>query len=204
MAFLKKAAAQPQPKKALAPNFVPPPSSEGPFIRIDAEAAKLKIVGARADGTDHFESTMRLHLDLAGIQTGWLSFQGGAGELVGDDRDNPPPGAGQENGPRWGFVVTVASPYRFSTDDLQFDLGIPAHQMRSSSRAVLEALGNAYDQYLGERDNFLDQPIPVFEVTGWTKQPARGGRKNYFAPVFELVGFVAKIDKPLVEEPQAA
>jgi len=204
MTFIKKAsAATVQPKQTVAPNFTPPPSSDGPFLRFDAELAKIKIVGATSDGSAHLESNMRLHLDLSNVQVGWLSFQNGGGEIVATDRDNPPPGAGQEGGPRWGAIVSIASPYPLATDDLKFERGIPAHETKTSSRAVLEALGAAHEQYATEASNFPGQ-IPVFDLVGWNKISGRAGRKTYFAPMFELVGFVPKIDTPLVEQPEPA
>ena len=88
------------------PDFTPS-KSKGLFFRIDCVAGRAKIIGHSAG--DLFSRTAIFNIDLANLKAGWLDFNANAeSAIVGEDRDDPPPGADDRDGPKWGVEVSSA------------------------------------------------------------------------------------------------
>ena len=78
--------------------------------------------------------------DLENIKTGWLDFKAKpkARSSV-TDKDNPPPGAGERDGPEWGIELPVAMPYPTMFDDVDIKKVDPC-LIKSSTGLLLEAV----------------------------------------------------------------
>src|SRR5204863_6265084 len=88
------------------PDFTPSRST-GLYLRFDCVAGRAKIVG-HASG-ELFSRKCRFNIDVAKLEAGWLDFQANAeSAIVGTDRNNPPPGAGEKDGPQEGVEGRVA------------------------------------------------------------------------------------------------
>jgi hypothetical protein len=158
----------------------------GPFVRIDTREGKLKLVHGEAKA---FTASLRLHLDLGSVDTGWLHFpKTGRPEFLGDDRDTPPKGAGTTDGPRWGVSLEWASPYQARIEDTKVD-GFPPHQLNSTASPVLEAIGALWDA-IEEDGEDPGTVVAVVEVERWEKVG------NFRRPEFALLGYAEALDEP--------
>jgi hypothetical protein len=170
-----------------------PVNRGGTFVRIDTKAGRLSVVGL-PDDSKAFVKSIRLNVDLFGMRAGWIDFRQG-GKIVGEDREKPPEGAGSRDGPSWGLVVDIASPYPTTLDGHAID-GISEHALRVTSSLALEAFNSLWDaasdaaEEAGEGD-----PVVVVEVASWTKINASSG--PLYRPEFAVVGFVDSLDTAL-------
>ena len=172
------------------PDFTPSKST-GLRLRFDCVAGRVKIVG-HASG-ELFSRKCRFNIDIAKLEAGWLDFQANAeSAIVGTDRNNPPPGAGEKDGPKWGVEVRVAMPYATTFDDVEIKEVRPC-LIRTSTALLLEALGALWDAY-DEVTKHKEGDIAVVEVAGWEPVPKAGGKK-YFRPRFKILGYIKDLEE---------
>src|SRR5262249_10258859 len=115
-----------------------PSKNKKKFLKFDCMAGRVKIVGHESG--ELLSRTAVINADLANIKTGYLDFNANAeSSIVGDDRDNPPPGAGERDGPKWGFELLVAMPYPTRFDDIDIKKVDPC-LIKSSTGLLLEAV----------------------------------------------------------------
>src|SRR5262245_3244654 len=172
------------------PDFTPSKSA-GLYLRLDCVAGRVKIVG-HASG-ELFSRKCRLNIDIAKAEAGFLDFQANAeSAIVGTDRNNPPPGAGTKDGPKWGVEVRVAMPYRTTFDDVEIE-EVPPCLIRTSTALLLEALASLWDAY-DEDTEHKEGDIAYVEVAGWEPVTKAGGKK-YFRPRFKILGYVKNLEE---------
>src|SRR5262245_55813298 len=101
------------------PDFTPF-KSRGLYLRFDCVAGGAKVVGHPSG--ELFSKKCRFNIDIAGLKDGFLDFHTNADSaIVGTDKNNPPPGAGEKDGPDWGVEVWVAMPYATTFDDVEIE-----------------------------------------------------------------------------------
>ena len=146
-------------------------------MRFDCVAGRAKIVG-HASG-ELFSRKCRFNIDIAKLKAGWLDFQANAeSAIVGTDRDNPPPGAGAKDGPKWGVEVRVAMPYATTFDDVEIKK-VPPCLIRTTTALLLEALASLWDAY-DEDTKHKEGDIACVEVAGW--ESVHQGRRQEVLP----------------------
>ena len=144
------------------PDFTPSKNKKL-FLKLDCVAGRVKIVGHESG--ELFSRTAVFNADLENIKTGWLDFNANAeSSIVGDDRDNPPPGAGERDGPKWGIELPVAMPYSTRFDDIDIKKVDPC-LIKSSTGLLLEAVATLWDAY--DEAKHKDGDVAVVEVAGW-------------------------------------
>ena len=171
------------------PDFTPSKNKKL-FLKLDCVAGRVKIVGHESG--ELFSRTAVFNADLENIKTGWLDFNANAeSSIVGDDRDNPPPGAGERDGPKWGIELPVAMPYSTRFDDIDIKKVDPC-LIKSTTGLLLEAVGTLWDAY--DEAQHKDGDVAVVEVAGWESVTTSGGKK-YFKPRLKLLGFVGGLEE---------
>ena len=172
------------------PDFTPSKSTRL-YLRFDCVAGRAKIVGHAID--ELYSRKCRFNIDIANLEAGWLDFQANAeSAIVGTDRNNPPPGAGTKDGPKWGVEVPVAMPYATTFDDVKIE-EVPPCLIRTSTALMLEALAALWDSY-DEDPKHKDGDIVCAEVAGWESVTKSGGKK-YFRPRFKILGYVKDLEE---------
>jgi hypothetical protein len=172
------------------PDFTPSKTT-GLRLRFDCVAGRAKIVGHPSG--ELFSRKCLFNIDIAKLVAGWLDFQANAeSAVVGTDRINPPPGAGEKDGPSWGVEVRVAMPYVTTFDDVEIKEVRPC-LIRTSTALLLEALGALWDAY-DQDTKHKEGDIAVAEVAGWEPVTKAGGKK-YFRPRFKIVGYVKDLEE---------
>ena len=171
------------------PDFTPSKNKKL-FLKLDCMAGRVKIVGHESG--ELFSRTAVFNADLENIKTGWLDFNANAeSSIVGDDRDNPPPGAGERDGPRWGIELPVAMPYSTRFDDIDIKKVDPC-LIKSSTGLLLEAVATLWDAMTKRSTRTATSP--------WSRSPAgnsvtKSGGKKYFKPRLKLLGFVGELEE---------
>jgi hypothetical protein len=172
------------------PDFTPSKST-GLYLRLDCVAGRAKIVG-HASG-ELFSRKCKFNIDISKLEAGWLDFQANAeSAIVGTDRENPPPGAGAKDGPKWGVEVPVAMPYATTFDDVEIE-EVPPCVIRTSTALLLEALAALWDAY-DEDTKHKEGDIAYVEVAGWESVTKSGGKK-YFRPRYKILGYVKDLEE---------
>jgi hypothetical protein len=172
------------------PDFTPF-KSRGLYLRFDCVAARAKIVG-HASG-ELYSRKCKFNIDIDKAELGWLDFQTNADSaIVGTDKNNPPPGAGEKDGPDWGVEVRVAMPYATTFDGVEIK-EVPPCLIRTTTARMLEALKALLDAY-DEDTNHKEGDIAYVEVAGWEPVTTPGGKK-YFRPRFKILGYVKDLEE---------
>jgi hypothetical protein len=172
------------------PDFTPSKST-GVYLRFDCRAGRAKIVG-HASG-ELFSRKCRFNIDFAKLEAGWVDHQANAeSAIVGTDRNNPPPGAGAKDGPKWGIEVPIAMPYATTFDDVDIE-EVPPCLLRTTTGLLLEALASLWDAY-DEDTEHEEGDIACVEIAGWESVTKAGGKK-YFRPRFKILGFVKDLEE---------
>ena len=178
-------------RRRARPDFTPS-KTKGCILRLDCVAGRAKIVG-HANAASCSRARCRFNIDIANIKAGWLDFQANAeSAIVGTDRNNPPPGAGAKDGPKWGVEVRVAMPYATTFDDVEIEK-VAALPDPNVDGAPARGAGNAVGclrrghQAQGRRHRFV-------EVAGWETVTKAGGKK-YFRPRFKILGYVKDLEE---------
>jgi hypothetical protein len=152
-------------------------------------AGRVKIVGHESG--ELFSRTAVFNADLENIKTGWLDFHANAeSSIVGVDRDNPPPGAGERDGPEWGIELPVAMPYSTRFDDIDIKK-VDSCLIKSTTSLLLEAVETLWVAY--DEAQHKDGDVAVVEVAGWDSVTKSG--KKYFKPRLKLLGFVGGLEQ---------
>jgi hypothetical protein len=172
------------------PDFTPS-KSKGLYLRFDCIAGRAKIIG-HANGEELFSRRCKFNIDIASLKAGWVDFQAqGESSIVGDDRDDPPAGAGERDGPKWGVEVPIAMPYATVFDDVEI-IAVPPCLIKTTTGLLLEAFGSLWDAYHDD-ENHKDSDVACCEVAGWEAVSKAGGKK-YFRPRFKIIGFVKGLE----------
>jgi hypothetical protein len=175
------------------PDFAPSKST-GLYLRFDCVAGRAKIAGHPSG--ELFSRKCRFNIDIAKVEAGYIDFQANAeSSIVGTDRDNPPPGAGERDGPKWGVEVPIAMPYSTVFDDVEIK-EVPPCLLKTSTALLLEALGSLWDAY-DEDTRRKDGDVACCEVAGWEAVSKAGGKK-YFRPRFKILGYVVRLEDRFV------
>jgi hypothetical protein len=170
------------------PDFTPF-KSRGLYLRFDCVAGRAKIVG-HASG-ELYSRKCKFNIDIDKAELGWLDFQANAeSAIVGTDKNNLPPGAGEKDGPDWGVEVRVAMPYATIFDGVEIKEVAPC-VIRTTTVRMLEALKALLDSY-DEDTNHKEGDIACVEVAGW--EPVTAGGKKYFRPRFKILGYVKNLE----------
>jgi hypothetical protein len=174
------------------PDFTPSKST-GLYLRFDCVAGRAKIVG-HASGEELFSRKCLFNCDIVNVRSGWLDFQANAeSSIVSDDRADPPPGVGTQNGPKWGIEVAVCMPYPTVFDDVEIK-EVPPCLIKTTTALLLDAMGALWDDY--ESMQHDEGAIAVVETAGW-EPVTKGGGKKYFRPRFKIRGFVKGLEDQL-------
>ena len=137
-------------------------------------------------------ASCKFNIDIASLKAGWVDFQAqGESSIVGDDRDDPPAGAGERDGPKWGVEVPIAMPYATVFDDVEI-IAVPPCLIKTTTGLLLEAFGSLWDAYHDD-ENHKDSDVACCEVAGWEAVSKAGGKK-YFRPRFKIIGFVKGLE----------
>ena len=180
-----------QPPGRRRPDFTPS-KSKSLFLRIDCRAGRARVVGHESG--DLYSRKAVFNIDLENLKSGWLDFNANAeSAIVGDDRENPPPGAGDRNGPKWGIEVPVAMPYETTFDGVDIKKIDPC-LIRTTTALLLEAFATLWDAYVEAKHDAGD--VVCVEIAGW-ESVTKGGGKKYFRPRFKILGFVKGLEDPL-------
>jgi hypothetical protein len=172
------------------PDFTPSKSMRL-RLRFDCVAGRAKVVG-HASG-DLYSRKCKFNIDIGKVEAGWLDFQSNVeSAIVGTDRNNPPPGADEKDGPKWGVEVPVAIPYATTFDDVEIEK-VPPCLIRATADLLLKALGALWDAY-DEDTQHKEGDVAVVEVAGWESVTKAGGKK-YFRPRFKILGYVKDLDE---------
>ena len=161
------------------------------FLRFDCVAGRAKIVG-HASGEELFSRKCRFNIDsLASRRAGSISRRTAESSIVGEDRDDPPAGAGERDGPKWGIEVPVAMPYATIFDDVEIK-AVPPCLIKTTTALLLDAMASLWDAY-DEDTKHKDGDVACCEVAGWEAVSKAGGKK-YFRPRFKIMGFVKDLE----------
>ena len=177
------------------PDFTPS-KTKGTFLRFDCVAGRAKIVG-HSSGEELFSRKCRFNIDIASLKAGWVDFQANGGEssIVGEDRDDPPAGAGERDGPKWGIEVPVAMPYATIFDDVEIK-AVPPCLIKTTTALLLDAMSSLWDAYDADTKH-KDGDVACCEIAGWEAVSKAGGKK-YFRPRFKIMGFVKGLEDQFV------
>jgi hypothetical protein len=172
------------------PDFTPSKST-GVYLRFDCVAGRAKIVNHPSG--ELFARKCRFNIDIAELKAGYLDFQTNTeSAIVATDRNNPPPGADEKDGLKWGVEVRVAMPYSTTFDDVEIE-EVPPCLIRTSTALLLEALAALWDAY-DEDTKHKEGDIAYVELAGWEPVTKAGGKK-YFRPRFKILGYVKDLEE---------
>lgn len=175
------------------PDFTPS-KTKGMYLRFDCVAGRAKIVG-HPSGEELFSRKCKFNIDLAKLEAGWIDFQSNdESAIVGKDRDDPPAGAGERDGAKWGIEVPISMPYATIFDDVEIK-EVPPCVIKTTTALLLEAMSSLWDAYDADTRH-KNGDVVCAEITGWEAVSKAGGKK-YFRPRFKILGFVKGLEDQL-------